>query len=347
MRSSTSSSTTISTGARPPRPGAAPATPRARLAGRGSTPSASGSEAVELLEDPVAWTADLEQVEQAPHLLAIGPPEEQVLARALERHVADQRAHLQIETNLCLVLGKRSPELRRLLVEVRVQRVDVAVGVDELGRGLLPHPWDAGKIVGGIAAQRRQERVQLRPHSGPLLDPGLVVEHVVGHAAAVVENLHERIVHELVRVPVAGHDHDLVTLGGQPCGERRDHVIGLVALGVDGGHAERLDQPANQLDLLDERLGRRRPARLVARGESVAERRLAPVERDGHPGRRLVLEQLGEHRGEAEDRLCLLARSRRQLRLLQGEPRPEREGVAVEEKVTRHCLHAKASGARP
>ena len=265
------------------------------MAGRGRS-AGQRFEAVELFEDPVAWPANLEQVEQAPHLVPIGPAEEQVLALELERHVANQRAHLQIESYLCLVLGKGSPELRRLLVEVRVQRVGIAVGVDELGGGLLPHPWDARKIVGGIAAQRRQERVQLRAHAGALLDTGFVVEHVVGHAPAVVEDLHERIAYELVRVPVTGHDHHLVTLVGKPCGECRDDVVGLVAFGVDGGHAERLDQPADQLDLLDERLWRHRPARLVARGESVAERRLAPVERDGHPGRRLILEQLGEHR---------------------------------------------------
>ena len=45
-------------------------------------------------------------------------------------------------------------QLRRLLVEVGEDAVEVAVGVDQLGRGLLAHPGHAGQVVGGVAAQR-------------------------------------------------------------------------------------------------------------------------------------------------------------------------------------------------
>ena len=287
-------------------------------------------QAIELPEDPITGSPDLEQVQQAAHLLALGPAEEEVVGRTCEGHVANQRRHQQVEPHLCLVLGKGGPEFRRLFLQVRVERVNVAVGVDELGCGLVPHPWDTGKVVGGIAAQRSQERVQPRPHAGPGLDTLLVVEHVVGHATAVVEHLDKRIAHELVRVPVTGHDHDLVALGRQTRGECRDHVVGLESLGIDCGDSECLDQPSYELDLLDEGLWCRWPTRLVGRREAVAERRFTPVEGHRHPGRRLVLEQLREHRDEAVNGLGLLAGSRGQLRLLQGEPSPVRKGVAVE-----------------
>ncbi len=91
--------------------------------------------------------------------------------------------------------------------------------------------------------------------------------------------------HELVGVPVTGDDHDLVALGRKAGGERRDHVVGLVAFGIDGGDPEGLDEAADELDLLDERLRRLGSAGLVARGEGVAKSRLSPVERDGHPCR--------------------------------------------------------------
>ena len=102
------------------------------------------------------------------------------------------------------MLGERGPELRRLLVQMREQRVGIAVGVDELGRRLLPHSRHAGEVVGRVASQRRQKRVQLGPDSRPLLDPRLVIEHVVGHAAPVVEHLDERVPNELIasRSPV-------------------------------------------------------------------------------------------------------------------------------------------------
>src|ERR1035438_10034658 len=104
-----------------------------------------------------------------------------------------------------------------------------------------------------------------------------------------------------------GHDHDLVALGSQTRGKRCDHVIGLVSLRIDGGEPKSLDQPAYELDLLEKGFRCHWPARLVGRSEGITERRSAPVERNRHPGGRLVLEQLREHRDEAVDGLGLLA----------------------------------------
>ncbi len=66
---------------------AEPEVPRRRYGG----PRGERFQAVELLEDAVAWSADLEQVEQAAHLLAVGPAEEEVVGHASKGHVADER----------------------------------------------------------------------------------------------------------------------------------------------------------------------------------------------------------------------------------------------------------------
>ena len=241
------------------------------------------------------------------------------------------------------MLGEGRPQLGRLLREVLVERVDVAVGVDELGGRLVPHSRDSRKIVGRVAPKRRQERVELRADTRAFFDAGLVVEDVIGHASTVVENLDERVANKLVGVAITRDDHDLVPIGRKTGGKSSDHVVSLVALCIDRRDSESLDEPANELELLHQRLWGLRPTGLVGRGEGVAERRLTSVERYRHPRRRLVLQQPREHGGEAEDRLGLLARSCRELCVLQGEPRPVRERVAVQEKVASHRVHAKAS----
>ena len=86
---------------------------------------------------------------------------------------------LGVPADLGLVLGEVLPQLRRLLVEVGEDAVEAAVGGDELGGRLLPHPRDAGQVVGGVAAQRGVLGVLGRRHAGALQDPRLVVEGVV------------------------------------------------------------------------------------------------------------------------------------------------------------------------
>ncbi len=111
-----------------------------------------------------------------------------------------------------------------------VDAFEAAVGGDQLRRGLLADAGNAGQVVAGVAAQARVvEVLRGRDAEAPLRDAGLVVERVVGDAALVVEHLDVRVVDELVRVAVAGDDHDVHALGGGLRGERRDHVVGLDA----------------------------------------------------------------------------------------------------------------------
>ena len=130
---------------------------------------------------------------------------------------------------LRLVLGEVGAQLGRLLVEVLEDAVDAAVGGDELGGRLLADARHARQVVGRVAPQRRVLEVEAGRHARASLDALLVVEHVVGHAAPVVEHLDVRVLHQLVHVAVA-RDHDDVEPGVAALrGQRGDDVVGLVA----------------------------------------------------------------------------------------------------------------------
>ena len=68
-----------------------------------------------------------------------------------------------ISSRFCRTLASLAQvlaQLRRLLVEVLEDAVEAAVGGDQLGRRLLPHPGHAGQVVGRVATQRGVLRVQ-------------------------------------------------------------------------------------------------------------------------------------------------------------------------------------------
>ena len=181
---------------------------------------------------------------------------------------------------------KRLAQLRRHLLDIGEDGVDVAVARDELRRGLLADPGDAGEVVGGIAAKRREERVVDRAYAGALDDARLVVEDVVGDAAPVVEHLHVRVATELVCVAVAGDDDDV----GSPAAHSR-------ARACRARHRPRSSRrrsagmPSASTNCriisicCDSGSGVGGRPRLVVVGDRVAKRRPVPVEGDGHARR--------------------------------------------------------------
>jgi hypothetical protein len=260
------------------------------------------------LGQALGQAVELEEVEQAPHLVDVGGPAVQLVDGHAEGDVAHQPHHLLVEPHLVFVLGQVGPQLGRLLVEVLEDAVEAAVGVDELGRGLLPHPGHPWQVVGGVAPQRRVLAVEPGRDPGALLDAGLVVEHVVGHAPAVVEHLDVGVLDHLVHVAVAGDDDGVEPGVAGLRGQSRDDVVGLVARQLEQPDAEHLDHLAHQPDLLAEDVGRRGPPGLVGGDPLVAERRLGPVERHRHAPVPVVAHEVDEHRREPEHRVGHLAR---------------------------------------
>ena len=172
----------------------------------------------ERLDQAVAERAELEEVEQPADLVGVDGALRR--GRRGRRRAATSRSSTMTSAfwRTCASCSARFvAQLGRLLVEVGEDAVEAAVGVDELGRRLLPHAGHAGQVVGRVAPQRRVLRgTGAGVHAGALLDAGLVVEHVVGHAPAVVEHLDVRVLDELVGVAVAGDDDDVVAPRPRP-----------------------------------------------------------------------------------------------------------------------------------
>ena len=138
-----------------------------------------------------------------------------------------------------------------------VDAVEVSVGVDEPGRGLLAHAGNAGEVVRGVASQRRVLRVTGRSHPGARLDPGFVVEDVVRYPPAVVEHLDVGILDQLVGVSISRDDDDVVAPSGGLGRQGGDHVVRFKAGQVHHRDAQRLDELAHQAHLLAKDVGRR------------------------------------------------------------------------------------------
>jgi hypothetical protein len=106
------------------------------------------------LGEAVEQRAELEEVEQPRTSSTSTAPRSIVGAGLLSRSTSRAAPSPRRSRAPGLVLGEVLAQLRGLLVEVGEDAVEAAVGGDQLGRGLLPHPGHAGQVVGRVAPQR-------------------------------------------------------------------------------------------------------------------------------------------------------------------------------------------------
>ncbi len=216
-----------------------------------------------------------------------------------------------------------------------VDPVDIAVGVDQLGCRLLPHPGDTWQVVGGVTPQRRVLGVPGGRDSGAGLDARLVVVGVVGDAPLVVDHPDVGVLDELVGVAIARDDEHVVPSGRSPGGQGGQHVISLEARSVDQRDVQGLDELTGQAHLLAQDVWRLGPSSLVTGDHLVAEGGLGPVEADHQLVRVLVSDQVDQHRHKPVHRVGHLPGRSGQIRG-QGKERPIEERVAVDQHETRH-----------
>ena len=286
------------------------------------------------LEQPVAQHPELQPVEQAVHCVAVpvlplevGAPERQV-------EVAQQGVDPTVRRDVVEVLAERLPRFARHVGRLPHEVLEPVVHVEPLRGRLRPDPGHARQVVARLTDQRREVGVALRGDEVLLLHGRRRHTGEVGDALAGVEHRHV-VVDELERVAVAGDDEHVEPVLDRLRRERRNDVVGLVAVELHVDHVQRVQ------DLLDERhlpreLGRgRRPVALVRRVQLRAERHPGHVERHGQVGRRLVAQHVDEHRREPVHGIGVLARRRREVLHGQGEERSVRDRVAVDEQESR------------
>ena len=291
----------------------------------------------ESFEDAGQERAELELIEQHAHALDVEGAELEILGVNTDLDLAIEDGHLPVLEHAVLGVAEVLALLRRKLLEVLEDSLEVRVRGDQLRRGLLADARDAGKVVARVAAQRGVLRIlRGRDAAAAFCDAGFVIQRVVGDAALVVEHLDVRIGDELERITVAGDDHDVDAVGGGAGRERRDHVVGLDARDLQLTDLERFEHFVNERELRREEVGGLLAAGLVVGVELVAIRAAAGrVERDREVVGLLVGDHFGEHRREAVDGVGHGARLGREVGR-EGEEGPVGQRMAVEQQQFRH-----------
>ena len=179
--------------------------------------------------------------------------------------------------------------------------LDAAELVDELLGGLLPHPRDAGDIVGGVAPETEEvDDLTGIADAEFLLHLGDAHDSVGASHAAEAVHL-DMLGDELGEVLVGRHHDNLVE--ARELGlvtEGADNVVGLVALAGEDGDAEVADDALHprqaHLYLFRHRLA----VGLVLGVHLVAERRRLQVESHADMCGALAAQQVVERGGEAQ-----------------------------------------------
>ncbi len=231
----------------------------------------------------------------------------QVVERNVELDLVVEQHQLPRNARLLGILDQGFAPLRLLdLARALQERFEIAIFDDQLRGGLDADAGHAGDVVGGVARQRLNLDDLLRRHA-ELLDhfgnPDAAVLHGIEHRHLVGDELHQ--------ILVRGHDGGGgAALAGLPR-IGRDQVIGLETNLFETGQVESAHGVADQGELRNEIVRRRRAVRLVVGIQLVAEGDFGLVEDDRQMGRpivrRHVAQQLPQHVAEAEHGIDLQA----------------------------------------
>ena len=262
------------------------------LGGLGGGRGGVGEEA-----EPGRGAAEAHGDEPAGEDRVVGLAGDEAVERLGEGAVAGEFDELTADADLVDVLGQDVAALAGLHGGDRGDDAfDIAVLGDELGGVLGADAGDAGDVVDAVA----HEGLDLGDLVGGDAEFG---EDFVGadrllldgveHADAVVDQLHQ--------VLVGGDDGSAEAGFGGLGGVGGDEVVGFPVGQFDGGDAEGGGGVSDEGELGFELVGGLGAVGLVVAVEFVAERGAAGVEDDGDVGALVLLEQAGEHVGEAED----------------------------------------------
>ena len=235
--------------------------------------------------------------------LPLGLPDPKALQVELDGERPLEDRQLTREEGLVAMARQRLTQLRAGdHREIRVERLEAPELPQELLRRHLPHPRHAGDVVDRVAHQREDVGDAYRRHAPLLLDLLGVVDDALAGTAQHRQHRDARV-HELERVLVGRHQHQLDRGVAEPAGRGRQDVVGLVPGRLEQREPHRLQRPADPRDLLDQVLRHPGALELVCLELLVPERRARRVPGDPHVARLVLAEQLPEHHGHPEGRV--------------------------------------------
>ncbi len=173
-------------------------------------------------------------------------------------------------------------------------RVQGAIFVEPLGRGLGPYLGHAGDVVGGVAHQGQVIDDALGRHTEFCHHAGRIQQ---GVAHGVDEG--HLLVHQLRHVLVAGGDEGVPALARGLARQGADDIVRLHPGHLQQGQSHGAHQGMQGIDLGAQFLGHGRPVGLVLGEQFVAEGLALGIEYHGNLFRRIVVDQFAQHIGHA------------------------------------------------
>ena len=217
-------------------------------------------------------------------------------------------------------------------VDVAEHALERAPFLQKLRGGFLADAGDARDVVRGVALEAHEVWNLLGRDPVAVDHRVAVVDLRVGDPAPGRHHTHSRL-DQLEQVAVPRHHHHVESALARLAGQRRDHVVRLVARHLDVLVSERVHERVHVGPLLGEQIGAFAAARLVLVIDLLAARHTG-VPDDQRRVRPVLRDDLHEHRGEAEDRVRWLPLGGRD-RLGQREERAVDEAVAVDQEELR------------
>ena len=253
--------------------------------------------------DALEHRAELELAEDGDHIFAVVVADLGLPEIELHGRVVDDRGELLGHERFAALLAQFLLRRGRLdLVQVLVNLLQIAPLVEQLHRALVAQPLDAGDVVGLVAHDRLVvddlDRIDAIAVADALI--GVVAHHIALVGAEHVDG--DAVADELDEVAVERGDPGFDALRDRLVGQRRQHVVGLVALRLEDRHAEGLRDLAAAVDLRRQVLGHRVAVRLVVGVQFAAEgRAVVHIQRQRDVAGLEVVEHGEQRVGEAVD----------------------------------------------
>ena len=129
-------------------------------------------------------------------------------------------------------------------------RIEIAVRLEELHRGLVPDALHARDVVRGVADQGEVIHHPLRRDAQALVRIRLIDPLFLDRRLAAASRIEERNTRtdQLIEILVARDDDGLEVTFCRPIGEGGNHIVGLIAGERDDGNMESVENLADALE---------------------------------------------------------------------------------------------------